>query len=376
MISSLERFAELAATPDRRKRLSYQCGAKLFSTRTRPSRHSPSFAAGLSDFSSSLRQPAAKPGLATPFWAQSRARRGGCGTACRGLGSPERAGTPTRTPADPLRRSGRVDFRNAYPCDVPELGAFWTGAVGYFGYDVVRLIERLPKRTPARRRVSRRDVRFHARDGHHRQSSVTCEDRRWSEHVTSGSERPSCACSTIVHSRKSRTLQRGSARPGALATLALDPLGCGGYRARRASTRTISSTVSSGSRNTSVPAIAFRSLLARRIELDGRFRSRLSVQGAPRAQSIAVHVPSRAGRSRDSRKLARAARAARRQSRDTSSDRRHSAARDYARATMSTLVGRAARAIRRSARSTSCSSISGGTTSDASRGTGPLKSPS
>jgi anthranilate synthase component 1 len=32
---------------------------------------------------------------------------------------------------------------------VPELGAFWAGAVGYFGYDVVRAIERLPSPPPA-----------------------------------------------------------------------------------------------------------------------------------------------------------------------------------------------------------------------------------
>ena len=31
----------------------------------------------------------------------------------------------------------------------PELGAFWGGAVGYFGYDVVRAIERLPSPPPA-----------------------------------------------------------------------------------------------------------------------------------------------------------------------------------------------------------------------------------
>lgn len=34
------------------------------------------------------------------------------------------------------------------PADVPELGAFWGGAVGYFSYDVVRLIERLPSPPP------------------------------------------------------------------------------------------------------------------------------------------------------------------------------------------------------------------------------------
>ena len=48
-----------------------------------------------------------------------------------------------RRPDDPLG-----DLRaiiDAYePADVPELGAFWSGAVGYFSYDVVRLIEKLP----------------------------------------------------------------------------------------------------------------------------------------------------------------------------------------------------------------------------------------
>src|SRR5207237_10523631 len=34
------------------------------------------------------------------------------------------------------------------PADVPELGAFWSGAVGFFSYDVVRLIERLPHAPP------------------------------------------------------------------------------------------------------------------------------------------------------------------------------------------------------------------------------------
>jgi anthranilate synthase component I len=34
------------------------------------------------------------------------------------------------------------------PADVPELGAFWGGAVGYFGYDVVREIEHLPSPPP------------------------------------------------------------------------------------------------------------------------------------------------------------------------------------------------------------------------------------
>lgn len=34
------------------------------------------------------------------------------------------------------------------PVEVPELGAFWSGAVGFFSYDTVRLIERLPSPPP------------------------------------------------------------------------------------------------------------------------------------------------------------------------------------------------------------------------------------
>jgi anthranilate synthase component 1 len=50
-----------------------------------------------------------------------------------------------RTPADPLTDlAGLIESAN--PAVVPELGDFWGGAVGYFSYDVVRLIEKLPNR--------------------------------------------------------------------------------------------------------------------------------------------------------------------------------------------------------------------------------------
>ena len=39
-------------------------------------------------------------------------------------------------------------LRSEQPVNVPELGAFWSGAIGYFGYDVVRTIERLPSPPP------------------------------------------------------------------------------------------------------------------------------------------------------------------------------------------------------------------------------------
>ena len=64
-----------------------------------------------------------------------------------------------RRPADPLD-----DLRKliaAYtPVEAPELGAFWSGAVGYFGYDVVRLIERLPEAPPPPRGVDVPDAIF------------------------------------------------------------------------------------------------------------------------------------------------------------------------------------------------------------------------
>src|SRR5689334_18289405 len=56
---------------------------------------------------------------------------------------PERGWRGARRPADPLADL-RARLTEYEPADVPELGAFWSGAVGFFGYDVVRLLERLP----------------------------------------------------------------------------------------------------------------------------------------------------------------------------------------------------------------------------------------
>jgi len=53
-----------------------------------------------------------------------------------------------RTPADPLGDL-RTILASMNPSDAPEVGAFWAGAVGYFAYDVVRHLERLPH-APAR----------------------------------------------------------------------------------------------------------------------------------------------------------------------------------------------------------------------------------
>ena len=52
-----------------------------------------------------------------------------------------------RRPNDPLADLTRL-INEVRPADVPALGQFWGGAIGYFSYDAVRLIERLPHRPP------------------------------------------------------------------------------------------------------------------------------------------------------------------------------------------------------------------------------------
>src|SRR6185503_2668251 len=62
--------------------------------------------------------------------------------------TPERGWHNERRPDDPLADLEAL-LRDADPIDVTEIGEFWSGAVGYFGYDVARVIERLPA-PPAR----------------------------------------------------------------------------------------------------------------------------------------------------------------------------------------------------------------------------------
>src|ERR1043166_2566804 len=57
--------------------------------------------------------------------------------------TPERGWHSARTPKDPLSDLEAIVERYE-PVDSPEDGEFWSGAVGFFSYDVVRLIERLP----------------------------------------------------------------------------------------------------------------------------------------------------------------------------------------------------------------------------------------
>jgi anthranilate synthase component 1 len=61
--------------------------------------------------------------------------------------SPARGWHGTRTPTDPFADL-RQRLAQRPPVAAPELPAFWAGAVGYFAYDVVRHIERLPSAPP------------------------------------------------------------------------------------------------------------------------------------------------------------------------------------------------------------------------------------
>jgi anthranilate synthase component 1 len=62
--------------------------------------------------------------------------------------TPARGWHGARRPADPLDDLDALG-RARTPVEIPDLGIFWSGVVGYFSYDVVRLIERLPN-APAR----------------------------------------------------------------------------------------------------------------------------------------------------------------------------------------------------------------------------------
>ena len=62
--------------------------------------------------------------------------------------APDHGWHGARRPTDPLEDLDTL-LRRHTPIRMPELGEFWSGAVGFFGYDVVRYIERLPH-PPAR----------------------------------------------------------------------------------------------------------------------------------------------------------------------------------------------------------------------------------
>jgi anthranilate synthase component 1 len=61
--------------------------------------------------------------------------------------TPDEGWHSSRRPADPLADLEAAISRVS-PVNAPSLGPFWGGAVGFLGYDIVRLIERLPSPPP------------------------------------------------------------------------------------------------------------------------------------------------------------------------------------------------------------------------------------
>jgi anthranilate synthase component 1 len=154
-----------------------------------------------------------------------------------------------RTPADPIEDL-RAIVAEHQPVHVPELGAFWGGAVGFFGYDVVRHIEHLP--SPPPRVIDAPDALFvftgsvviidnlraQARIVH----GVPIGDDTSEEALRAAYESASAEIDrTIRQLRRSTSIRRRRQRPAC-------------HRTRRTSI----SPTSIASRNTSSPATVFR----------------------------------------------------------------------------------------------------------------------
>ena len=302
---SLHRARRSAA--HRKRRDSCRYGATSCSTPTRRSRRSPSCGTARSRFCSSPHRPAARRGRATRSWAPRRARRGSSTTASSRTGRPHAAGTTIVGPTDPLADLEAL-VREAEPVEVPEIGEFWSGAVGYFGYDVVRIIERLP--SPPPRGVQVPDALFVFTD-----ALVIIDNLRSQARVVASARVSANAV------RRRSDAPRTTPRMRTIDATDRPPA-----RARRCSDRSISIPPPRPPRVTSVYAKEqflhrrrhrAREVHRRRRRLPGADRAphrraaRLLVDGplsrAARDQSVAVHVPPRARRRGDRRQLTRAA---------------------------------------------------------------------
>jgi anthranilate synthase component 1 len=124
------------------------------------------------------------------------------------------------SPADPL-----ADLEAALlshpPMEVPELGAFWSGAVGFFAYDTVRYVERLP--APPPRAIDAPDALFVLTD-----ALVVIDNLRGQARVVVGVPVEADDDAAVLDQRyraAMATLDRTVARlhaPAALPPLALD----------------------------------------------------------------------------------------------------------------------------------------------------------
>jgi hypothetical protein len=227
-------------------------------------------------------------------------------------------------------RSADLDalIRSRTPVEVRELGTFWSGAVGFFAYDVVRLIERLPNAAEEGRAGARRAVRVHGRARDHRQPPVA------------GARRGRCAAGRRhergdVARRVRRALAESSGRSQKLRVpKTLPPLDLrSDAKPVEGSSNTTRERYLTGVeriREYILAGDAFQVQLGRRIAVPHDFPSRCAVSRAPRAESVTVHVPPRPRRGRARGQLARAAAPRERRTCDGAPDRRHAAARRHA----------------------------------------------
>ena len=287
-------------------RASFPSGATCCSTPKHRWPRSPSCATARSPSCSSPRPPAARPGRATRSWAPRRAPRGGSRTASSRTGRRTRGWHNDRRPADPLADLEAL-LRDCEPVDVPEIGEFWSGAVGYFGYDVARIIERLP--APPARGVDVPDALFVFTD-----ALVIFDNLRSQARVVAAARVEPNATDAELQARLRRGAahdrrdhRRGCAARRCSAPLELEHRARRRPRASRTTTRTSSSPTSSACGEYIIAGDAFQVQIARRIDVPVRFFVDRSVSRAARDQSVAVHVPSRARRRRDRRQLAGAA---------------------------------------------------------------------
>jgi anthranilate synthase component 1 len=125
-----------------------------------------------------------------------------------------------RSPSDPLADLDTL-ISTPRPADVPELGTFWTGAVGYFGYDIVRLIERLPHRKLTRSDIP--DALFVFT-----RALVVVDNLRAQARIVVGVEVPAGADDTSLRDRydvairEIEEIQAGLNEPSRLGPLTLD----------------------------------------------------------------------------------------------------------------------------------------------------------
>ena len=126
-----------------------------------------------------------------------------------------------RTPIDPIADLRDI-VRDMRPVHAPELGPFWSGAVGFFAYDVVRHIERLPHAPP--RTINAPDACFVFTD-----ALVVIDNWRGQARAIVSVPVPAEASDEqlqLLHRRACATLDDTMARllgPDVLPPLALDP---------------------------------------------------------------------------------------------------------------------------------------------------------